>query len=271
MTNVWSEAAALSQIAYSDKESLDTVAGTMQGSVRLMCAWADRYTILNDILGNSKVWPLNGASTAVASKASAIGVPSTQYTTVDGAIAYEQAFLDIQYSNFDPEIASGAEDSLAVPGLKYVDSIEPTVEFLTLDFNKFRWNGGDRLEEKEAPARQLRGLALARTIYGLTAIPNDLLSLPGKVNQNGYVSTPLGLTFAIGTLLFTPPSISINVKTDGTKERTATLKLLYKAETWNKFWRAKTQSYENMQIFDGGAWVNYENYPTADMSNWLFN
>jgi hypothetical protein len=270
MPNLWTEAATVAQTAYSDVEQLDAFAGVNTAVVQLVCDWADRYTVVNDIIGNAKTWPLGGSVTAVAIKAAIRGVQNSAYTTTNGTIGYAQAQIDITYSNQTEEAQTGAEDSTAFPDLKYVDSIEPTIEFQKLDFNQFRWDGGDRLDEREAPARQLRGLSLVRTIYGFTTLPADTLSLVGKVNEDAYTSSLLGLAFAPETLLFTPPSISQNVQTDGSVKRTATIKMIYKPETWNKFWRAKTQTYVKMQKWDGAAWTDYDNYPVADMGNWLF-
>jgi hypothetical protein len=152
------------------------------------------------------------------------------------------------------------------------ESLEPTVEFVTLDYKNFRWGAanGDEVKEGEAPGKLVRSLSLVRTIYHLASIPTDVLDLVGSVNDTAYASTLLGLTFPAETMLFSPPSMDRTITTAGTKGWNLAMRWMYKPETWNKFWnaRANPAAYQRMYTVDPGT--VYNSYPLEDHSNLLY-
>lgn len=217
-------------------------------SVTLRCAWADRFLLMEDIMGN--VWPhCNGAW---ANKASSQPDKSS-YITVDQSCEYIHALVTVQYGTKVRDLFS--------------ESLEPTAEFITLDHKGFRWGGDDPLLEGEAPGMLQKGLNLVRTSYQLAAIPAATLTCVGCSNLAAYTSTMLGLTFGAQTLLFQPPTMNRTFKTTGTEGWTLQTKFAYKPQTWNRFFRSKTNAWESITYING---TPYLPYPPATFSAFLF-
>ena len=222
-------------------------------SVVVRCDWANRHSLVADVLGNRREWP-HAANGPVAQTATINPAP-TRYGVTGQCINYIDALVTINYGTEKKDLIS--------------ESLEPTAEFITLDYKRFRWGAanGTPLIEGEAPGKLVRGLSLVRTMYEVPApLPISLIELPGSVNDANYTSTLLGLTFPTETLLYQPPNLSRTITTAGTDGFTLTLKFMYKKEGWNKFWRHETQQYERIFMVDGGQ---YDNYPLDDFSDFL--
>ncbi len=234
--------------------------GKWDTSVVLRCAWTDRYTLVNDILGNQREWPHSGFVVTPRAATARVVPDETQYTTTGQSINYEHALVTIGYS-------SAAEADLLA------ESLEPNTEFITQDPDKFRWGSkaGVPILEAEAPGKLVRSLTLVRSVFHLASIPIGLLTLPGGVNDAPYVSTLLGLTFPTGTLLFGGGPTNRTITTAGSEGWNLTLKFMYKPDGWNKFWRAAADppDYEFMYHIDDVAGDPYLNYPPTDFSGFL--
>jgi hypothetical protein len=171
---------------------------------------------------------------------------------------YLDALVTVAYSTEEEDLLS--------------ESLEPTAEFITLDYKRFRWSGadGDPLLEGEAPGKLVRNLNLVRNIMKIVDIPVATLDLPGSVNHEDYVSALLGLTFPAETLLFQPPAMSRTITTAGAKAWNLNLKFSYKPWGWNKYWRSKTETYERIYIVGMSGADPYNMYPLNDFSDFLF-
>lgn len=240
---------------------------TMTGrtaQVTLRCTWANRYLLMADILGNYRPWPYSAG--LYPSGASFIAGRES-YTGNGQGMDYEDA--NIQFSYGIP----GSKD-IPDPTTLASESLEPTVEFLTQDPRNYKWetasanpNVSQKLKEGEEPGKLHRGLRLVRTLYNLTAINSNILTLPGKVNSTSYVSALLGLTFPADTLLFIPPQISRTYTTAGASAWTVQLGWEYKENGWNKYWRQETQAWDYIKVV--ATDTRYYSYPQASQSPWL--
>lgn len=227
-------------------------------SVFLRCTWALRHALVADLLGNRRVWPYGlGADPPVATTA-VIRTDMSQGIVSGQSISYVNAVVEVGYSSSNEE---------------YSESLEPTAEFITLDYKRFRWGAddGDPIQEGEAPGRLVRTFNLVRSASRVVAVPITALTLPGAVNDAVYVSALLGLTFPAETLLFQPPQLSRTLTVGGDNAWNMTTKFTYKAEGWNTYWRASADppAYERMYLVDGGG-APYNGYPLEDFSDWLF-
>jgi len=224
-------------------------------SVTLKCAWDDRFDLISDLLGNSYPYLAGWGQPPICNGAGSVPMP-TDYEQANQGIDYTHALVTASYTTKEPEEL-------------YTESIEPIVEFITLDYKRFRWGSpnGDPLLEAEAPGRQMRSCNLVRTIKKAASVPASALTLPGHVNDTAYTSTLLGLTFAVETLLFTPAALTRTIDTAGDTAWDMTLKMGYMPQTWNKFFRAKSGTYE--EIYDTQETGAYKSYPLGDFSDWL--
>ena len=226
-------------------------------SVVLRCAWIDRHALMADILGNRRPWPHGGFSEPPTASSASCSPAPTQYATSGQACEYIDALVTVNYTPFAKDLIS--------------ESLEPTAEFSQLDFKRFRWTdkNGDPLLEAEAPGRLIRGLNLVRTLYEVQPpLPIQLLTLVGKCNKTAYYSALLNLMFDKETLLYGAPKLDRTITTQGSKGWNITLKFTFKPETWNKYWRSKTETYEYIYDVEGNN--PFKSYPPDNFAALLF-
>lgn len=226
----------------------------MEMTVGLRCAWNDRHLLVQDLLTNGRDWPHGGFGNPPQASSATI-VPWESAGSVSGqSIVYDHALVTVGYNHISVDLAS--------------EELEPTAEFITLDHRRFRWGSGsgDPLSQAESPGKLRRGLTMARTLYRVQSpLSPQLLTAIGGVNNAPYTSTLLGFTFATQTLLFTPPRLSLSIRTDGSDGYTVSMKFMYKPETWNSYWRSKSQSYEDIHIVGGGKYLNHPLVAMGDL------
>jgi hypothetical protein len=202
-------------------------------SVQLMCAWNDRHLLAADIVGFARDWPHGTGIIKPQATSAAIEPFESAGSRDDQAMAYEHALVTVNYTIDDRSPADLASES-----------IEPSVEYITVDHRRFRWGSatGPPILEQEAPGKPIYSIALVRTIYNLPSIPASILTLPGTCNQSSYSSDILGLTFPAESLAFMSPSMQRTITIDGDKGWTLTLKWAFREGGWNQFWRPQLNS-----------------------------
>lgn len=226
-------------------------------TVQLRCPWANRFTLAADLLTNRRAWPdLSGWSRPPRAISVGIVPLLSMGVALNQSFIYEDALVNVTYS-------TKFQDAI-------IEELEPLSEFTVLDFKRFRWTAkdGDPLLENEAPGKLVRGMALSRTILNVTPpLPTVLRDGVGSVNDTSYTSTALGITFEAEELMLGQPKITRNVRSDGTSTFSVAMKLAFRKNGWNKYWRAKTETYE--EIFDVDNNAPYKSYPLVDMSDIL--
>jgi hypothetical protein len=237
-------------------ESFD-LDGGMSNSVTLRCAWADRYDLLADIIEGRRGWPYGSLGPVAAQAFSGSCRPAqSEFVGFGQGCVYSEALVTINYSTKIKDLVS--------------ETLEPTAEFLTLDYKLFRWTSlaGDVLQENEAPGQLQRGLNLVRKNYRLATIPNTVLTAIGLSNATAYTSALLGnMTFPEETLLYQPPTLDRTITLAGTEGFNLTTKFTFKPQGWNKFWRSKTQAYEEIIVAETG--VVFKPYPPGNFGSLL--
>lgn len=237
----------------------------LSASVQLKCPWEDRYGILNTMLLTPSEWPYLPGEGLYA-KTGSIAPFLGEGIKIDGSpsgLDYELALLNVNFETFDVPEGEG-------PGELYSESIEPTAEFLTIPHTGFRWGSGvgEELKAEEAPGRLEVGLDYVVSWQKVQTIPATALTLIGCVNNANVTSPSLGLTFATGTLLFNPPKISRSVKLGGISYFTMQIRLTYRRNGWNWFWRAESGAFE--QIYPEGSGTSpYLNFTPASFAGVL--
>jgi len=241
------------------EEATDT---SFKATVKLRCPWSVRRTLSAEL---SDYTTYGGG--VVAARARSISIePFTHVQGADGVLAadYEDAIVTVQYV-FDKDTPS--EDG----GDLFSESLEPTAQNLTMQWQRFRWKTSQKnVEEGEKPSKILRGLDYVLTKYNLASIPAAALTLVGCCNSAAVTASTLGLTFAAQTLLFNPPTIQrkVSLGSSPSLKWTATYRLTYNAGGWNKFWVAHDNPpvWDTLQVHTGAGYVDYVQYPPADFS-----
>lgn len=216
---------------------------------KLMCKWEDRFAL--GALLEFVEYPYKASTGAYPVSISAIPQPGGECLgdALDDSIAvYEKAIVTIEYST--PEIAGGGA-LFEFGGYKISESIESSTEFLTIDPSKFQWGSGTTgkpVKDSEAPGRAIRGWDWVYQKFNVGPIdPDILLVLPDTVNSNALSSPSLGFSVNPETLYFHAPAIVR--KGDNTQALfDLSYRFSFRRHTWNKFWRAETNSYEFMYL-----------------------
>lgn len=220
----WSETIDCAEEHGTIKEDYQLESG-FNASVTLRCAWAERYLLIESLIG--KVWPYSPGDNGPACISAGCMPSPARASTDEQSLVYETAIISFNFSNQIKDFIS--------------ETLEPTAEFQILDYKRFRWSSaaGEPLLEGEAPGLLQRGLNLNRTIYQVETVPTTVLTACGHCNRVAYTSALLGLTFGAETLLFNPPTLSRSIKTNGDETKTIAMKFSFKPNTWNKFFRQK--------------------------------
>lgn len=229
---------------------------------KLKCTWDTRVTLANQLAGTT--YPFITNSRAVAKritiepfgKIGGVKNPIRDRGNDPGAsfAHYDYAILTVGYET-PTDTSAGL---VYVGGIEVQESVEPTVEFITLDPTSFSWTGNVALTADEAPGFQIRGFDWLYRQIGRKSLPVAVLDLIGKVNQAAMVSPSLGLIFAAETILFNPPTI----ERVGINMFNVSYRFSVRWSGWNKFWRVATGTYEYM--YKNG--VIYRPYPLGNFS-----
>lgn len=248
--NVWEEEG-------TPRTNYDSVQGVLNANVVLRTLYAQRYEVFSDIVDNRRPWPhLPGAvrpPIAFSGSISQIGCN----TTVNSEFhTYEHSLLTIQYSNA-PRTGLIQEE------------IRPASSFLKLDHEALYWPDEDSVTASEAPGFYSTSFVIIRTINDLIPpIDNHYLDLIGTVNEKVFVLTTLNRSFAAETVLYSDPSITFQFRADGSERVKVVQRLIVrqgteaKPATWNKYWRTKSQTFDEITRLVGGDVV--KSYPPFD-------
>ena len=239
-------------------------------SVRLRTLWADRYTVLDDIISNWRPYP-NLLGTAGAFLAFAATGAITPVGKSDRAVAgeqsltYEHALLQIQYKPMN----YGEPPTPGDPSILFTESLEPNVEFLTVPHIDLVWNadGTEGVKPEDAPGLLLSSFDYVQSQFRVASLVADFVNHVGHVNNAAIVSSLLGFTFPIETLYFNPPTLDRTINTLGASMWNITTRFSYRPQTWNKFLRPDEVGVNNwspMYVKSGGT--VFKPYPLADFS-----
>jgi hypothetical protein len=246
-----------------------------QSTVTLQCAWNDAINLVGDILDNRRSDPLH---VGMFANAATIKAAPTGYSQDGQVLIPALANVQVTYGTLtleERESVNAGED----PNAEVIsETIEPTIEFITLDYKNYAWVDGtgvvipdDMLKQDEAPGRLMPGAKIARSWKRVQSLPVGICNLMGKVNEDPYTSLFLGLTFAAETLLYMPPVLTRTITRTEILAWNVSMSFGYKPQTWNKYWREKTQAYSSIYVKGSTtSYTEYKNYPTADLSSVLF-
>ena len=211
----------------------------------LDCAWADRLTLVGELI--STAYPAKAA--AICVRIGVVPIEAEQLGIgADGVCAYERALVTAE---FETPRGDGPE---TVETQLMSESLEPTAEFLTLDYTKFGWGPASGkqtpLTAGEAPGRLIRGCDYVVTYYGIATIDIAIFNLMDSVNLAALTAKTAGLTglsFAAETLLYQPPTLTrVYVGPTLIPKWNVTMRLTYKpnwfagtAWGWNWFYNAE--------------------------------
>lgn len=258
-----------SEMNDSPQESWDETGPKMVR--KLKCAWSDRWLFAKQLLGYNWAAGLNiiynlphaypGVSNVFAVAVTSIVPFGAIKDGFSSKIAeYTEAVLTVQYEPFPIGNVLGVQTLVS-------ESLEPIVEFLTMPNRKLFWDAGktQKLETDEAPGVMIRMLNWNYTIHHMPYIPDEVLTLPGYVNDSAITSPTLGKTFAAETLLFNPPFTTRQITTEGAQDWEVTYSFSYRQQGWNKLPKAGESVTEFKIIFDNSG-SEFKIYPTADLS-----
>lgn len=252
----FTSAATCNEIPGTLTEGMDQSGPT--ASVRLSCAFADRWTIVNDLLATPRVWPYTiGTYLPVVARSATI-VAVQEGTTVTGqTYDWINAEIDVQYG------VLSLEDRVTK-----AEELVPSGQFYTLDPKAFKWGAasGDPLKDDEAPGFQDVTTIWRITRYRQTTIPSFLDTLYGQVNNATLASPTLGVSYGAERVMLASwkANRSTNLLQAGASDKwDVVTELAIKRNSWNDFLRAKTGTFQSIYLAGGSRFTPY---PLADFS-----
>ena len=145
-----------------EMEGTQTESGSLQSrnpSVQLRCAWADRYDLVADVIGNARIWPYDNPANAFAPRAfdyeiETLGPKGSAVAGSPQLMDYESALVTINYQPL--QLPSGP-----APYTAFAEDFRPYMERFNTDHNSLDWDLTDRdgkrfpMRRDEAPGGQL--------------------------------------------------------------------------------------------------------------------
>lgn len=201
----------------------------------IMCNWAERHTLAQQLKGSQQTYGSNIMSTMPAkyphyprARVKEVEIRGDGQPEIEGATKlYEKAVLTVQYGIYELE-----EETLVE------ESIEPSAEFLTLPNKNLYWGYGENkvaLAEAEAPGFLISMADWVYTLKYQKDPPEWLSYIEGKTNDAPVKSKSLNRTFPTETLLGGRPNLSRTITTFGEKAWTVTVRFTYRNIEWNRF------------------------------------
>ncbi len=205
---------------------------------KLQCDWTDRITLAKELAGFVVGGVLHrpheyDAGEEPLYRVYAKTVDIDPIIGLDSGGEYTKAQLTVTYGTLSYDVDAPGEQGST---LYVTENLEPASEFITLPNNGLFWGTDHKqLESGESPAKIIRMVDWVYTIHHLGFIPAWIWTHPGTVNNAAITSWELGKSFAAETLLCGNPSLSREITSEGATAWTITIRMTYRAETWNKF------------------------------------
>ena len=132
---------------------------------------------------------------------------------------YKKALLTVTYRSLDYDI----------DGTTYVsESLEPSMDYITLTKEKSFWADGTEASDHESPQFLVQILDWVYTLHHVTTLTTSMFSLQGYINNAPVFSKSLNVWWPTGTLLALSPSMSREITSLGTTAWQVNFRFSYK-------------------------------------------
>ncbi len=242
------------------------VRGEFRATRKLICAWGDRVTLLQELNTNlgsrypyreGPIYSPTGSS-AWFSLAFAYAVEIDPFlakewedgdlTTETGqsTAKYDHAVLTVHYSSQGPTWNTSRNAFIT-------ERLEPYTTHNMVAKTHFKWTDGTALEDNLP--RSWHSWEYVLTFHRLSSVPATPMALIGTTNSN-TVGSLIG-NFPPQTLLYEPPEIIRTATWGGAEKWQATYRFPIHPFGWNKHWRPKTAQFEDVKKADGTQYLQY--------------
>lgn len=263
----------------NDSTSLDD----QTKSVTLQCDWGQRFALVQDLLGNNRIWPYftglgDLAPRAFSAAITGFGTPEPYIPDTGTAQVrvYRHARINVQY-----RMLQGPQDMMTSPYTAFSESITPTIDWLRVDHKKFIWSGAsglrnDMVERDETPAIPIQRMLFNRTYFNWTGpVPTEYLDAQVTCNSDTVFSVLLQRSFPPETIAYGAGPTNQTIDSDGLATAQLSIQFAHKAEGWNRFPRSTGNGatfFDSMHLIDasqpnsvGEEWKPFEPVPYAGL------
>lgn len=231
----------LEELDGSPVETRDEAGFSLAATRMFLCPWSERYTHRGTLLGPpGALYPYSDVFVARALQCRIEGYGRMAFDSGTGRATYEKAKLTVEYRT--AKMGTPQETDIGLVS----ESLEATLEFLTLDHSPFRWGptgDDDALLPDESPGIQIHGWNYELTRHGLPLIPPEADTLRGSINKfpwRTYITGTPPMVWPSETVLYSAASIGIEHSADGEQTLSLTMRFMQRSiASWNKFFRAK--------------------------------
>lgn len=221
--------------------------GSFRATRMLRCDWAQRHVLARQLMGftaglfaTPDTYP--GVTSAYVEDAS-IAPFGDLVQSASGLNTYEKAILTVNYATPQAASGGGGGGSATVDddGVIVEESLEPSVELLTIADTSIYWDAAKTMPVKdvEAPSLIVRMMDWTLAIRNVTSVPANMDDYIGYVNSEQIVSKSMtNRVFEAETLMFMGASQSRSWSADGPTGWNITFKFQYRRTGWNQFFRS---------------------------------
>jgi hypothetical protein len=210
----------------------------MTAKVQLICDWADRYAIMQDICRTKYPLPPGATDYYWDSYPKSMSVSVWEEAGQEGdvyEVTYTKAKVDVDY------ICKSK-----VPDSSVTETHTPILNMRRIPSWGFYWGSdGSPVSDEESPTVVNVQLKIQRQLTGCPFVPSWFMDLAGCINQNVWVDDITGVVHDRGTLLFMPSSASKQLTTnpeDVDNVWDISFEMMWNPIGWNRFQRPFAQS-----------------------------
>ncbi len=218
-------------------------------SVTLKVKWDERNEIANNL--QNKIWPYRTETNTFIKSISIDQIPNARMMRDGSGCKYVWSLMHLEFATSQGQLKfpPGAENKAV-----FYETVEPNGEMLKTSPYHLVWTADSKaLTNEEAPAKLIMGMDYVVKWVGLASIPPAAFAVVDHVNASAVVSPSLGVTFAAETLLANAPVVSRTVGTQEITPWAMEQRFSYRENTWNKFWRQETATWDTITEQVGSA------------------
>jgi hypothetical protein len=262
-------------------------ASVFQATRRLVCAWSDRFKLMTEYGGSVSFTGGTAGSTLTVTR------PHLYPWSTDANLGtdFDVRVKRIELEPFSPKVESetaGVVARVAAPKAKYdhvlavvtyssevqsfiTQSFEAASEHLIIPPEQLYWDVAktEPIKAEEAPGFRFEIMEwvvneFVVPISYLQVLGDDIAAAPGKVNSVAIKSGVLDRIFPIETLLMQPVDINVNPLPSGGLGYSATFRMAYREDGWNKFWRLDDTGIGAWAVMYDGSGNQINPFQTVD-------
>lgn len=229
--------------------------GEFDAERRVLVNWNDRVKFLTELDAYPNfLYPYSdGPEGATARRAKVVPFGASTAAESSSYADYDYALIQIFHTTRGPQWDTTL-------GVHITERLYPAGQYKMVSRTNLRWEDGEEVEAGDEPRLDDTLYEYEVKYQRLLSVPTWVLTRPGVCNSNAVTGKVIRIEFAAQTLKYTGCTISVTWSLGRVKRYDVSANFLFKASTWNKFWRpdgGASGAWEIMKIAGGGQYIQH--------------